>query len=146
MERTVCDCQKCRSFCRRPGYCVPDDVPAIAEYLGMSEADLRKNYLTAGRGITFARYYTLGLRRGQQAEPALYHVSTIVPKAYNGWCTFFDTRTGHCQIHPVAPFACRMFDDHISPEEFETRRQAGLRLILEDGTHARPLPNPTMPT
>ena len=140
MERTICDCQKCQSFCRRPGYLVPDDVPAIAEYLGMSTDDLRQNHLTAGKGTLY-----LHVVRGM--PPIVMHAPTLVPKSYDGWCQFFNVESGHCYIHPVAPFGCRMFDDHISPEEFETRRQHGLRLILqEDGVDARTLSNTTMPT
>lgn len=64
---------------------MPEEVPAAAEFCGLSEADFREKYIA---------YHDMdGI---QMASPR---------RALSGSCIFF--KGGKCQIHPVKPFECR---------------------------------------
>jgi Fe-S-cluster containining protein len=107
-NRTECACHDCRSFCKSmPGALTPDDLPRIAAFLQMDHdwPEMLKRYFNASPG---ALVVTHGV---------LKRVGTIVPaRKEDDSCVFFDEQE-RCRIHPVAPFGCAMFDNHIEPED-----------------------------
>ncbi len=87
-KRTGCTCPKCQECCRRePGWFVPDEVPAAAEFLNLPEADF------------VARFCEKHAWEG---------VLAISPARKPGGteCVFLDDE-GLCRIHPVKPYECR---------------------------------------
>lgn len=92
MLRIGSKCGKCGSCCRHgSGYLLPDDVPRIAKFLSLTEADLRQHCLE---------------------EVEIFHTRMLRPlvvknKKPYGTCIFYNTKEG-CTIHEVKPFQCRL--------------------------------------
>jgi Fe-S-cluster containining protein len=51
-------------------------------------------------------------------------------------CVFLNA-DGTCKVHPVAPFGCAYFDDHMSAEEGDRRSKAALLSILHSASYQR---------
>jgi Fe-S-cluster containining protein len=100
IERTTCDCQTCKAFCRTsPGDLAPGDVERIAEYLGVEPSDhfLHANFVAC-------RDHKLRVDNKELTIP------TIIPaQKPDGRCVFL-TSDERCSIHPVAPFGCAKFN------------------------------------
>ncbi|MBI4126012.1 MAG: YkgJ family cysteine cluster protein [Deltaproteobacteria bacterium] len=87
MKRDGCDCTACRECCQRePGWFVPDEIPAAAKFLGLSEAEFITRYCAKHP-----------LENGTALSPATKPGSTT--------CIFFEK--GKCSIHDVKPYECR---------------------------------------
>lgn len=85
-KRQGCDCHECRALCEHePGWFMPEEVPAAAEFCGMPEADFREKYV--------AYHEMNGIRMVSPRRSKM------------GQCIFF--KGGKCEIHPVKPFECR---------------------------------------
>lgn len=85
-KRHGCDCPQCRALCEHePGWFMPDEVPAAAEFCAMPEAAFREQFL---------------------ATHVVEDVTMWSPKrAKTGACIFL--KDGKCRIHPVKPHECR---------------------------------------
>lgn len=111
IERSVCDCDRCKCGCKaQPGFLASGDLERIADHLGHDpyEKDFLTESFSASEGSTV-------LDAGE-----LKQIHTIVPKQQaDGRCVFLDS-ADRCTIHPVSPYGCRNFkicDDTESPAE-----------------------------
>lgn len=119
-QRTVCDCARCKSFCKAmPGCCIPQDLERISLYLELPLEAVECLFCASPGGV---------VKNTQTGK--LYRVPTIVPaRKANGECVFLDANSS-CTIHPVAPFGCAYFDDHLATEEANERSKAMLLSIV----------------
>ena len=86
------DCGKCGNCCRHTGgFLVPEDVPKIAEFAGLTEADLKQHCLEEVNIFNTKMLRPLTIKKGKPF----------------GACIFFNTDEG-CVIHEVKPFQCRV--------------------------------------
>lgn len=123
-------CQSGVCCWRRPGCLAPEDVPKIAEYLGITEEELFKTKLAVDsiEGVTVL----LPLRKHQSE-----HGGQMLPwrETYSieSPCTFFGD-DNRCTIHEVKPHDCRAFKcwehQQWQPLEFPTD---GLKALGWDG-------------
>ena len=93
------DCKKCGHCCKYgSGYLVENDTKKIANFLGISEKKLKKEFL----------------EENEKFNTKLLRPKTI-KKEYKpyGECIFFDKNQG-CSIHEVKPLHCRIgnCDEH----------------------------------
>lgn len=119
-ERTECKCDLCAMNCRFiPGYLLPEDLTAMASFLGYSELPrFAAENLLASVGALVAK------------AGRLFRIRTIVPaRDENGCCRFFDGKL--CKIHSVAPFGCAFFDSHQDPIQSHKLSALGLISISE---------------
>ena len=119
-ERTQCACPACQSHCQHlPGYLIPADVARIAAYHrpDMDIPTWAQTYLLASPGA-------LVIRQGK-----LLRLRTLVPARRSDGACIFLTPDGACSIHPVAPFGCAFFDDHISKNQADRRSIRGLHAV-----------------
>lgn len=82
------ECQQCGSCCGgEPGaiWVTPAEITTMAEYLGISEADLRAKYLTRNEG------------------------RSSIKELENYDCTFLSRNKMLCGIYKVRPLQCRLF-------------------------------------
>lgn len=97
----------CRSgLCcwRRPGALAPEDVPAIAAHLGITEQELFKQFLVVDR---FSDLSLVPRRKHQEGGVFLPWQETY---SLETPCVFLDTENGNaCSIHPVKPHDCKRF-------------------------------------
>lgn len=85
-KRQGCDCEKCQALCRsEPGWFMPDALPAVAEFLGVTLDELREKYL----------------QTHHCDETMMFSPRQRLDKS----CIFF--KGGKCAIHSVKPFECR---------------------------------------
>jgi Fe-S-cluster containining protein len=113
---TSCDCPDCRAAClNSPGWFMPEQIPALAEHLGVSVEKLFRGKLAVG--VTC-------MPDGQQVHGVMPHklrdgkkagtVWTLLELADPGRCVFFDR--GKCTIYKFRPYECaRMMHDR--PDE-----------------------------
>lgn len=122
--RTVCDCNSCKECCRTmPGMLAPNDIPDIAEHLGISEKQLIEEHIVLGRGAKVARIFDSG-------KVEIIHIPTLTPRRKaNGECHWL-TEDGRCSIHAVSPYGCRFFDTHMRKEEGDVRLKFALMVLL----------------
>ncbi len=85
MTRPVFECQQCGQCCYGEGgiFIEPEDVAAIAEYLGISPEEFEKRFV--------------GHRNGR----------LDIGTGANGACHFL--KDNRCSIHPVKPKNCRLW-------------------------------------
>jgi len=103
-----CSCEKCVSACKNdPGRLIPEDIPKIAEFLGLSVEELIISSLVK---IPFSKkenLYALAPAK-KKGKRLLATLGTVVPDYYTkerGTCIFLD-ENGMCTIHEVKPFEC----------------------------------------
>jgi Fe-S-cluster containining protein len=124
LERGLCKCEACKAPCKTmPGFLVPGDLERIAAYLDTPLTDefIARNFRVASGGTVPFEMVGKTLPR-----PAMVLVPDQRP---SGDCVFF--QNGLCQIHPVAPFGCRMFEwCHPSPS-YRHKALAGLLSTFE---------------
>lgn len=127
-ERTVCDCPECSRHCRfMPGMLIPDDVEAIADYLGLSPSEVIVDHLDASPGAKVAKLDPDG-------RIVTFRIPTLVPRMTPTGCIFLES-DGRCRIHPVAPFGCSHCDSHMTDEEGMQRSKAALIAIMESAVY-----------
>jgi Fe-S-cluster containining protein len=128
-KRTVCACPSCAEHCRHlPGCLAPGDLELITEWLNREDASDTDRVLAKDLEILFCA--SPGALVAREGTP--FRIGTIVPaKTETGACVFLDETTGRCLIHPVAPFGCAFFDNHISVQESNHRSRAMLLEILQ---------------
>lgn len=86
------ECEKCGHCCKfSSGALVDNDIKSIAEFLGIDEKTLIKDYLEE-----VEKFNTKRLR------PKI-----IRGKLPYGCCIFYDPKQG-CKIHPVKPLECKV--------------------------------------
>lgn len=99
IERTRCDCNKCKEYCTvMPGFLVPEDLANLCRHTGFenSPEEFAEKFLAASPGA-------LVMYNG---EP--FRIRTLVPKTKpDGDCIFF--HDDKCVVHEVSPFGCSMF-------------------------------------
>jgi Fe-S-cluster containining protein len=126
-QRTVCACHKCAEHCHeQPGSCAPGDVERIADFLGKSTSQIT-HLFRSSPGTT-----VLDLLAGTETT-----IHTIVPatvKGSAGRCVFLD-EDNRCSIHPVAPFGCAMYDDHMNYKECDRRSKWMVREVMRSLTY-----------
>jgi Fe-S-cluster containining protein len=99
----------------------PGDAELIAKYLGIS-TDQMTGRLLASPGALILDRATMVPRR----------IHTLVPdRRPDGTCIFLNEQE-NCIIHPVAPYGCAYFDDHMSALEGNRRSAAALVRIETD--------------
>ncbi len=120
MKRTKCACKACQEFCKTiPGMLTYEDLIEIQKYLQCSLVRLNSK-LRSSQGALL----------GNPITGETYRIGTIVPaQKPNGTCVWWDEQTGLCEIHPVAPYGCRVFDAHMSKEDGDTKVIFGLQKI-----------------
>lgn len=95
-----CTCSECQAACRyKPGWFKPGEAEAVADFLGLSLADLFRSRLMVDRWSGDLTLFVLSpaIVEGDAGQEFL---STT-----RGQCVFF--QDGLCAIHPVKPFECR---------------------------------------
>ncbi len=113
---TSCDCPDCRAAClNSPGWFMPNQIPPLANHLGLSVGDLFRKKLAIGvtqmpGGKSVHGIMPHKLRDGKKPGS----VWTLPELATPGRCIFFDR--GKCTIYKYRPFECaRMMHDR--PQE-----------------------------
>jgi Fe-S-cluster containining protein len=106
-KRFSCDCNGCKKACTvKPGWMLPGESEKIADHLGIPLKELFDRFLLVD--------YYMNYKEGHRylLSPALKGgvPGTMTPSDPRGTCIFYDEKTEHCQIHPVAPYECRMYD------------------------------------
>ena len=87
-----CKCNACNNGCKYgSGFLVDEDIPRIAEHLGITEEVLKKKFLEEVEKFNTKKYRPRILRKD-------------VPY---GKCIFFDESRG-CKIHTVKPLECKI--------------------------------------
>lgn len=103
---TSCDCADCRAACTNsPGWFTPDEIPRLAEHLGLSVEETFRRKLAVG--VTHMpdgslRHGVMPHKLRDSKKPGA--VWTLPELAQPGRCVFFDQ--GLCSIHPVRPNEC----------------------------------------
>src|SRR3989338_3366667 len=86
-----CKCEACTIGCRHgSGFLTEDDIPKIAEHLGVGEEVLKKEFLEEVEKFNTKKYRPKILRKD---------------KPY-GKCIFFDEKIG-CKVHAAKPLECK---------------------------------------
>jgi len=89
----ACKCLKCSQSCKfGSGSLIDEEIPLLAQYLGLSESELKEKYLETVEKFNTKRFRPKVLRKGDLPY---------------GQCIFYDENKG-CTIHPVKPFECRI--------------------------------------
>ncbi len=87
-----------------PGALSEEDIKPIAEYLGITEEELYKQYLTLC--FNWEDFRLLPVRKGM---PAGGYTSMVKNRVVSP-CIFLDEQNeNHCRIHPVKPLECREY-------------------------------------
>ena len=129
-ERTVCDCPDCSRHCTScPGMLIPGDMERMAEHLGVYPHIYLANGLLASPGAVVV------------VQGSICRIPTIVPAMASYGkagkrCVFLNT-DDTCKVHPVAPYGCAYFDDHMSGAEGDQRSKAALLSILRSASYQR---------
>jgi len=85
------ECKRCNKCCKfGSGFLIDDDIKNIANFLGIKEEELKKNYLEEVEKFNTKRFRPIILKQG---------------KKY-GSCVFL-SKDG-CKIHKVKPFECKI--------------------------------------
>lgn len=125
-ERTVCACERCVDFCKRPAHLIPADVQRIAEFLhaeGRVDAPTGASQFFRASNRTKVGIFT---SRGMK----IVTIPTITPKTGDdGRCVFL--KNDRCSIHAVAPFGCAFFDAHMDRDAGDERVKWSLREIAQ---------------
>jgi len=86
------DCNKCGNCCRySSGFLVEGDIKNIADFLGITEKELKEKFLEEGEKFNTKKLRPKILKKG---------------KPY-GECIFYQEKEG-CTIHPVKPLHCKV--------------------------------------
>ena len=97
-EGVLFSCKGCGRCCRgEPGaiFFTIEEGERIRNFLGVSEAEFRRDYVT--------------LRWG---------ASSFIEKR-NGDCVFYDAESAKCEIYPIRPLQCTLFPFWVSVMESE---------------------------
>lgn len=98
------ECQRC-GFCCMSIICVPkpDEMEAIAEYLGITSSELARRYMV----IDFidGHYLLRFAREGQEDIAGTY--PNYKRWFDHGYCIFYDKENKTCKIYPVRPLEAR---------------------------------------
>ena len=87
-KKQGCSCEKCKECCtREPGWFIPDEVPIVAQRLGLSEQEFIQKFCN------------------EHIEDDVYSVSPK-HKPNSTECVFLNEK-GLCAIHDVKPYECR---------------------------------------
>ena len=101
-----CDCHACRAACTQsPGWFLPEQIPELAEHLGLSPEEAFRRHLAVGvtempDGSLRHGVMPHKLRDGKRPGS----VWTLVELETPGRCIFFDR--GLCTIYEVRPDEC----------------------------------------
>jgi len=113
---TSCECRDCRAAClNSPGWFMPEQIPALAEHLGLTVEKLFRRKLAVS---------VTSMPDGKQVHGVMPHKLRDGKKAGSVWslseladpgrCVFFDR--GKCTIYKFRPYECaRMMHDR--PQE-----------------------------
>ena len=99
-SRASCTCKRCVSCCeQKPGWMKPGEAERMADFLGLSLADLFAQFLAVDWWVSTTDVFLL--------SPALAgeEPGTEMPYIAEGRCVFL-TEAGRCRVHPVKPFEC----------------------------------------
>jgi Fe-S-cluster containining protein len=104
--RTSCACAECVACCKRqPGPLAPGDFEAIAEFLHVEPAELKKKL-----------WASPGAKVMDRSTGRIFSIGSITPRFERKRCVFLDEHD-RCSIHPVAPAGCSLFDTHQNAAE-----------------------------
>ncbi len=100
-----CNCSECVAACKKkPGWFHPDEIKPAADFLGLTEEEFFKQYLSVDYYSHTAIVHLFVL------SPAT-HLSTPgkeFPLEPNGRCVFL--KDDLCSIHAVKPYECKRYD------------------------------------
>lgn len=97
-----CSCSDCQGACQnKPGWFKPGEAEKAADFMGM---DL-KNFFNKKLGVDWYENPDIFL-----LAPAMKNMTPgeMYPGKPHGECVFY--RDGKCEIHPVKPHQCRVYD------------------------------------
>lgn len=108
---TPCACYKCNGACSvKPGWFTPDEIPVLAQNMGLTEEELFKKHLqidywygSEGGTSTGKDVFVLAPAANGRASGDFY------PLNPRGQCVFFDAsaKCGSCTIHTKGkPYEC----------------------------------------
>lgn len=113
MSADSCTCETCvNARHRAPGFLLPENLPVLAEFLGLTEEGL----LDSGNLIVtrlWADYEVHGIRPRRTSEGGL-----MGPHG-NGYPCVFLTDDDRCAIHDAKPFECAVMDCSHDEEDFD---------------------------
>ncbi|RLE41738.1 hypothetical protein DRJ48_04995 [Candidatus Woesearchaeota archaeon] len=105
LELVEKECKLCGHCCLfSSGIVLDDEIPRLAEHLGMSTEEFKKRYLEQ-----FTKFHTTRHRFKQ----------VRVGSAPHGRCVFLDLETNKCKIHEVKPLHCRISTCSIYGEDVQ---------------------------
>lgn len=121
-------CRRCGNCCHsQTGWLQPEDLSAIANYLGIKQEDLIDQYLVIdyladpNRGYT---YVFAPVKVNEFTSQPLVSPGKRVPWRYNeeyAPCIFWQPES--CVIHPVKPLECRLYSCSTTSEVEASRRE-----------------------
>jgi Fe-S-cluster containining protein len=107
------DCRKDNHCCRySTGYLIDEDHKRLAEFLKISESELKERYLTAVKLF----------------NKVAYRPRSLKDKKPYGPCIFLDEKEG-CKVHSVKPMHCRLYT--CSPDGFDLTQWFYLNYLLD---------------
>jgi Fe-S-cluster containining protein len=128
-RRTVCACETCVDFCKRPAHLIPADIKRIGEFLVKEgRVDVAAD---ASQFLRASNRTKVGILTSRGLE--IVTLPTITPRVENGACVFL--KDNRCTIHAVAPFGCAFFDAHMPNDEANDRVKWSLREIARDDAY-----------
>jgi hypothetical protein len=95
------DCQRC-GFCCTHVTCVPkpDEVPAIARFLGLDNTELAKKYMVADKFGDTNHF----LRWAKEGQEDVTGIALPLERWFDrGYCIMYDRHKRGCCIHSVKP-------------------------------------------
>lgn len=99
------ECQRCGFCClKRPCVPMPDELPTIAEYLGITAKQLAKEYCVVG--IRNSIPYLLFAWETQ--KDLLGKLLPWYRTWDRGYCIMFDKENRACKIYPVRPLSAKL--------------------------------------
>jgi hypothetical protein len=113
-KRSVCACEVCSCYCKvMPGYLVPSDLERLIPP-GVDPLQWARQHLRASQGAK-----AVDPKTGE----VLFIIPSLVPaKQALGHCHWLQP-DGKCGVHADSPFGCAFFDQHMTDEEAERRKQ-----------------------
>lgn len=137
-----CSCDRCVSYCQRPGWFLPDEIRSLAAHLGLTVKELFDQYLvvdwwggTGKEGIPEGTDIGI-LSPGKPHEHG--QLASLGFGVHPADCIFL--KEGKCSIHAVKPQECRNARHDVEPAKGQHvaiakawQREEGRELLREVG-------------
>jgi len=120
-----CTCETCKGACRvKPGWMLPNDIPKMASFLGVSEEQLARKHL----GVDYwmdkndTKVVFVLAPRTEKIGPG-----QVYPMEPCARCLFF-TDDERCAVHPAKPHECRQWIHGEKQRRIQERKQGIVRV------------------